>query len=281
MKKALGGLLLIVLTGALAVSVSLGQGTPSTDEILDRIDAEADRLLGDGLIALFRTYNEYDDGTDYETLTAALQAPDKSLMYILEPWDAEGQVYLVVVETDEAGEETTRIWYYSPYIYAVPKEMVSEEERRSGFGGSAMSFESMADEDVRADYDTVLLGEEALPVGDVERMTYVIEATAKPGIEDEFVRTVMWVDSEAFVVLKMEGYNEVGNKTLTMSVAELGEFEGIVTTDVMIVDNRRLGTTSTYTISDRRRPEGGFPEGLFTPEGVVAFDPADWGFSTE
>ena len=281
MKKGLISVLTIALLGLLATSVSFAQETPSVDEILDNLDAEGDLLLGDGIIARLHTFNEYDDGTDSETVTAALQAPDKSLMYILEPWDAEGQVYLMVVEPDELGEQKTRVWYYSAYIYSEPKEMVSEEERRSGFGGSAMSFESMGDEDMRDDYDIVILREESLSIEGVNRTAYVLEATARPETDDEFARTLMWVDKEAFVVLKMEGYNEVGEKTLTMDVAELNEFEGLVTADVMIVDNRRLGTRSTYTISDRRRPEGGFPEDLFTPEGVVQFDPADWGFPTE
>jgi hypothetical protein len=268
----------VLLLGVLIGAAALGQDELTADEILDRMQDESDRLMGNGTIALLRMLNEYDDGTDYETVAAALQAPDKNLTYFLEPWDLEETMYLTVTEVNEQGEEESKIWYYAPYVYDKPKEIVSEEERKGGFAGSAMSMETMAEEDVRADYDIVLLGEETLTIDEQERIAYVIESTAKPNVEAEYPRTVMWVDAEVFTVLKMEGYNELGELTFTMDAVHLGTFEDTAVVDGFHVDNRRLKTTTTITISDRRRPEGGFPDDLFTSEGIMGFDPAEWGF---
>jgi len=251
----------------------------TANEILDRMDEEAERMLGDGMIVVLGIHNESDDKTSTDRKMGILQAPNKSLSYFIEPWDWEGSIILSVTAQDEEGKTKTRIWFYVPLVYPEGKELINEEERSQGFADSAMSMERMAEEDTRNDdYDSTLIGQETLTIGDQERTAYVIESIAIPDADVDETRSVMWVDAEAYVMLKVEGYNELGVRTTTMNVLELGEFEGTLVTDVIHVDSRTAGVISTYTILEQRRVEGGFPEGVFDSANLPAFDPSEWGF---
>ncbi len=261
-------LMALLLIGGAALAQEL-----TADDILDRMEAESDVLAEGSMIIQMRFDNVYSDGTTASNTFAGLSKPNMSLMYFLEPEDVRGTIFLTL--DPEAEGANTRLWLYLPLL-GIPKELVSEEARGGSFAGSSISYEDIGGDDQREDYDAVLIGEEVVTVGNEDRIAYVIESTAKPDADEDIVRTVLWVDKENFVMLKMEAYNDLGSLEQTLNVIELGEFEGHLVVDGMHARDVLEESETTITFLERRRPDGEIPDEVFDPETLASFDPAAW-----
>ena len=262
-------LIALLLIGGTALAQDL-----TTDDILDRMETEGDVLAEGSMIGQMRFDNVYSDGTTASNTFAGLSKPGKSLMYFREPEDVRGTIFLTLDPEEENAD--TRLWLYLPLL-GIPKELVSEEDRGGSFAGSSISYEDISSDDQREDYDAVLIGEEVVAVGNEDRTAYVLESTAKPDADEDIVRTVLWVDKESFVMLRMEAYNDLGNLEQTLDVIELGEFEGHLVVDGMLARNVLEESETTITFLERRRPADEIPDEVFDPETLVSFDPAAWG----
>jgi len=265
----------IGLTLLSVLLIAVAAAALTADEIMDKVDAEADALAEGSMVSIIRFDNIYSDGTTGSNLFGSLSIPNRSLIYFIEPADVAGTVFLTH-ESDE-DDVDARLWLYLPFI-GISKELVSEDERGGSFAGSALSYSDLGDREGRADYDAVLLGEEEVVIGDQTRTAYKIESTAKAGADVDNPRAVIWIDTEFFIMLKMESYNDLGNLDTTMDILELGEFEGKLTTDVMLATNHSDGSTTTITILEQHRPEAEISEDVFLPENIPAFDASTWGF---
>jgi hypothetical protein len=264
------GALTAALLGVLAVGLT-------ADEILDRMDAEADALAEGSMVSIIKFHNDFADGTDNEYRFGSLSKPGFSLIFFIEPLELRGSVFLTHDAQEEG--EGNRLWMYFPFFGSQPpKQLITEEDRSGSFADSSLSFEDIGDQDRRKDYDAVVLREEDLVVGDLTRTAYVIESTAKPAADVDTVRTVIWVDAEFFVMLKVESHNDLGNLDSTMEVMKLGEFEGKLTTYEMLATDVLEGSSTTITFLDRYRPDAEIPDEVFSVESVNSFDPTVWGF---
>jgi len=264
------GMTLLAVTLLSVASVAL-----TADEILDMVEVEADALAEGSMVSIIRFDNVYGDGTTGTNLFGSLSIPNRSLIYFIEPTDVLGTVFLTH-EFDEEGVDS-RLWLYLPLL-GLPKELVSEDERGGSFAGSSLSYSDLGDRDGEDDYDSVLLGEEDLVIGDLTRTAYKIESTAKPGADVDDPRNVMWIDTEFLFMLKVESYNDLGNLSSTMDIIEMGEFESKLTAKVMLATDHSAGSTTTITILEQRRPDTEVAEAVFLPENIQAFDPVLWGF---
>ena len=273
MFRKIASITLIILSVAL---IGWSAVAETADEILDRMDAEADALAEGSLISIIRFDNVYGDGTSASNLFGSLSIPDHSLIYFIEPLDVAGTIFLTIESEEE--DEDARLILYLPFIGA-PKELVSEEERGGSFAGSALSYSDLGDREGRADYDAVLLGEEELDIDGQSRTAYKIESTAKPGVDVDAPRSILWIDTEFLIMLKLESYNDLGNLDTSMEVLELGEFEGKLTADVMLATSHSDDSTTTITVLEQRRPAGAISPDVFLPENLGAFDAAAWGFA--
>lgn len=262
-------LMALLLSGGATLAQDL-----TVDDILDRMETEGDVLAEGSMVVQMRFDNVYSDGTTASNTFAGLSKPNKSLMYFLEPEDVRGTIFLTLDPEEEDAD--TRLWLYLPLL-GIPKELVSEEARGGSFAGSSISYEDIGGDDQREDYDAVLIGEEVVTVGNEDRTAYVLESTAKPDADEDIVRTVLWVDKENFVMLRMEAYNDLGNLEQTLDVIELGEFEGHLVVDGMLARDVLEESETTITFLERRRPAGEIPDEVFDPETLVSFDPAAWG----
>ncbi len=265
--------LLLVLVMILATGVSAMALT--ADEILDQMNAEADALAQGGMVSTIRFENAYDDGTTAANLFGSLSKPGYTLIYFIEPADVQGTIFLTHEAQGENG--SARLWLYLPLL-GIPKELVSDEERGGSFAGSSLSYEDLGDETRRADYDATLIREETLTIDGQALDSYVIESVAKEDADVATTRTLLWVEKNDFVMLKMEGYNDLGNLESTMNVVKLGRFEGKITADALLAEDLEAGSSTTVTFEDRHRPAEPIPTDLFAPENLPAFDPAAWGF---
>lgn len=250
----------------------------TADEIMDRVDAEADAQAAGSMVSIIRFDNVYGDSTTGSNLFGSLSIPNRSLIYFIEPTDVAGTIFLTL-ESDDT-EVDAQLWLYLPFI-GIAKELVSEDERGGSFAGSALSYSDLGDREGRADYDAVLLDDEEIVIGELTRMAYKIESTAKPGTDVDNPRSIVWIDTEFLIMLKVESYNDLGNLDTTMDVLSLGEFEDKLTVTEMLATNHSDGSTTTITILEQRRPETEVSEDVFVPENLKAFDAAMWGFSNE
>jgi len=272
MKRAWMSMLAAV---SLLVLVGLSASALTADEILDAIDLAEDQLVEGGLLATVRIENEHSDGTTSGYTVYGVSIPSRRLMYFAEPFLDEGITYLFVDEL-VAGKTETRFWLYLP-VFGLVKELVSEEDLGGGFAGSSLSLSDVGGEETRADYDTIVLREEMLSVGEDERTAYVLEMTRKPDADRDSARVMMWVDAESFTTLKVESYNDAGTLASRMDVLVLVDFDGQTTwAGLRSIDES--GNQSTFTYTDRRRPETLIPEDLFTTDALGSFVPSDWGF---
>jgi len=247
----------------------------TADEILDLVDVEADALAEGSMVSIIRFDNVYGDGTTGSNLFGSLSIPNFSLIYFIEPIDVARTIFLTI-ESDDADVDA-QLFLYLPFI-GVTKELVSEDERDGSFAGSSLSYSDLGDRDGDNDYESVLLGEEKLVIGDQTRTAYKIESTAKVGADVDNPRNILWIDTEFFIMLKMEAYNDLGNLSSTMDIVELGEFEGKLTANVMLAADVSEGSTTTITILEQRRPETEISQDVFLPENIPAFDAVFWGF---
>lgn len=259
----------VVLLGLTAAALT-------ADEIMEMVDAEADTLAAGSMISIIRFDNVYGDGTTGSNLFGSLGIPNRSLIYFIEPLDVAGTIFLTHESDDD--DIDARLWLYLP-VLGEPKELVSEEQRGSSFAGSALSYSDLGDREGRADYDAVLIGEEAVVIGDQTRTAYKIESTAKPDADVDNPRSIVWIDTEFLIMLKVESYNDLGNLDTTMEVLALGEFEGKLTTNEMLATNHSDGSTTTITILEQRRPDFEVTEDVFLPDNIPTFDAALWGFA--
>jgi len=267
-KRVFGWTLVAVL---LAGGVGLAQDL-TADDILDRMEEESDALAQGSMISKMRVDVNHPDGTTTWQTSAVLSKPDRTLIYQLEPEDDEGSMWLIVEQEDD----DSRLWMYLPAL-GIAKELVTEEQRGGSFAGSSISLEDIGGGDQSEDYDAVLVGEEALTIDEEERTAYVVESTAKPDANEDIVRTVLWVDKESFVMLKMEGYNDLGNLEQTLDVLALAEFEGHLIAEQMVSRDVLEESQTTITILERRRSAEEIPDEGFDPENLASFDPTAWG----
>ena len=268
------GLLLIAALWA----VPLAAAGMTGDEILQRVDAEAEALAAGSLISIVQFDNVYADGTTSSNVFAGLGKknegePEESLIYFREPEDVAGTIFLSV---KPVGEDA-RMWLYLPAL-GMAKELVADQQKQS-FAGSTFSYKDMGNRSYADKYSAELVGEESVTVGDELRECYVLKLTAKPDADADYPTGKAWVDKESFLMLKSEDYNESGKLERTVDVLSLTTFDGQLLAGKMLATNALDGSSTTITFVKRERPEGEIPDSVFDPDNLETLDPAVYGLN--
>ena len=269
------GVTLLLAMGIAMVASALSELTG--DEILLRIEAQEDLVMGGDIVSIIRFENAYSDGaTTFNTFGMLGRRRegegDRTLIYFVEPEDVQGTLF-VSIDTEE---EEARLWLYLPALGSA-KELVSEEQEES-FAGSTFSYREAGGGSTSDDCTARIVGEDTVQVGDQVMGCYLLDLTAKPGADVDYPRERMWVDKEHWLPLKVESYDELGTLDRTMEVLELGEFDGMVVVRVTVAEDVLEGDSTTITFLDRSCPEEGIPAEIFEPENLSDFDSTDWGF---
>ncbi|MEW5825720.1 MAG: outer membrane lipoprotein-sorting protein [Candidatus Bipolaricaulota bacterium] len=269
---------------ALFLFAAAASGLAQTgDEILDRMQ-DAFSIGGaesrEGILLSLDVANVYATGVTTDVrMAVAAQSDDAgtshALMYFL-GGDDEGLIFLL--ETPENDATATRMWLYIS-SFGLTKELISEEDQSGSFAGSTLTYEDIAGAgDLQDDYTASVLREETLVVGEESREVWVLELTPRGGPDAEFARILLWVDQEADLFLRLEGYAETGALAKQISVERLGEFEGRRVPEEMVGRDLGSGDVSTLWLSGLRRPDASLSAETFDPQNLDAFDPAAYGF---
>ena len=262
------------LAVAVVLFAGLAAAALTADEILDRMEVEGDKLAEGSMVGTMRFDTTHRDGTTTGNLFGMLSKPNYALIYFIEPADVAGTIFLTH-EIDDGSN--SRLWLFLPLL-GIPKEMVSDEERGGSFAGSSMSYDDLGGESDRDDFvATVLSEEEKLVIGEETRTAYVIESIAKEGVDTETPRSIVWVDTDAFLMLKAESYNDLDNLSTTIEVVSLTEFDGMLTFSEMLSTDVLEESSTLIAVVERHRPDAELPDELFDPENLAGFDPAAWG----
>jgi len=278
------------LVGLMALGAGLAAFSITADEILDEmenvfsVDA-ADEL---GVLATMTMHNDYGNNVTSEYMLHVLELTtidaeqpedvDETshvLMYFA-GGDEDGSIFLMQTPEDDALD--SRMWLYLPEL-GLTKELVSDEEQSGSFAGSSMSFGDLGGTGgLRDDYDAVILREETFDVDGETHDVWVLELTAKPDVNADYARVLLWVEKADYLTLRMESYNDLDALESDMTFLVLGEFEGDPTPEVIRSIDYDEGTTSTVTISNLHRPAAPLTIDLFDPANLGAFDLTGFGF---
>ncbi len=256
------------LTGDEILARASEQGTLTAEgSRINRVSFDILSKDGSTLSREFAFFGKQEDGE-----------PDKLLIYFLAPELERGTIFLSLDPVDPV--EDTRLWLLLSALGQV-KELVSENDRNAGFAGSNLQNDQIGGGlDFSDDYAGELLGEEELTVtwlGEAQtRTAYQVALTAKPEADVDFPSGTVWIDTEAFVVLRGELINKADQLEQVSTADDFIAFDGSIEPNVLVVENVLEDSRTTISISDRRTVDE-LPDDIFTPEALPEFDPADFG----
>jgi hypothetical protein len=223
-----------------------------------------------------------DDGTVAERTFAFLgkrevAQDDKLLIYFLEPELERGTIFLSL-DPNEPAEET-KLWLFLS-AFGQTKELVSEQDRDAGFGGSDLQNDQIGGGfDFGDDYSGEFLAEEAITATwlgqEQARPAFKVALTRLPGSDVDFPEGTAWFDSETFLLLKAEFTNDLGKLEQRFAADDVVSFEGNVEPNVVVVENVLEGSQTTISISERSRLD--LSDELFDPQNLPVFDPGLFG----
>ncbi len=280
MKKAfltIFGALLFLSGILLATAQSL-----SADEIL-REAAQIGPFSQDGgrLNVLTFTITD-DDGTTVERSFAAISKqeaaqPDKLLIYFLEPELDRGTMFLAIDPEDPT--EKSKLWLYLSAFGQV-KELVSDQDRNAGFGGSDLQNDQMSGGfDLSKDYSGQLVAEEQLSLRwlgqEGARTVLKIALTQRPGTDVDFPTASVWIDEETFLIVKIAYNNTLDQVEQIIDMDDVIAFEGEVEPNVVTVRSVLKGGQTVITLGERSKLD--LADDVFSPENLSGFEPEQYG----
>jgi outer membrane lipoprotein-sorting protein len=114
-----------------------------------------------------------------------------------------------------------QLWTYSPSVDRTIQ--IAGHMLRQSVMGSDMSYEDLMEDPKLVNlYDAKVSGEETLR----ERLCWVIQLTAKSGVDPAYHSRKIWVDKERFLVLKEERYATSGKLLKTTEVTKTASMNG-------------------------------------------------------
>ncbi len=157
------------------------------------------------------------------------------------------------------------LWLFSPSAESEVK--LSGDMLDQGMGGSDFSYRDMLENLHLLDlYNVNKIGTETLG----GRSCYVLELTAKKGVEVSYYRRKMWVDEERFVQLKEELYAPSG-KLLKVSTSEkVEQFGSRYYPTIVVMEDKIRKNSNTRMIIDKIQFDMDIPAGTFTRQRLTS-----------
>jgi outer membrane lipoprotein-sorting protein len=152
-----------------------------------------------------------------------------------------------------------QLWTYSPSVDRTIQ--IAGHMLRQSVMGSDMSYEDLMEDPKLVNlYDAKVSGEETL----IERPCWVIQLTAKSGVDPAYHSRKIWVDKERFLVLKEERYATSGKLLKTTEVTKVASMNGrwIAERAVFRDALKNEGGTEFVTVSVEF--DGKIPEHVFS-----------------
>lgn len=171
----------------------------------------------------------------------------KTILFFLQPSNVRGTGFLIW--NYGSAEQQDDQWLYLPALRKVRR--VSAADRGDYFLGTDFTYEDMKLEGKfePADYNFELAGEEEL---DGVNALKVVGIPKNDEIARElgYSKTVSWVDSGNWMLLKADFYGLKGKLLKTMTASDIAEIDGIWTRHSLMMENHQTGHSTEFTFSD-------------------------------
>jgi outer membrane lipoprotein-sorting protein len=173
-------------------------GDPTGPEILVKVD-QALNAFKDAVFESRLLVKQPSGEAREFGFTTYQKGSQKRLVRFTAPGDVKGMGVLV--------ESQDTMYVFLPGFQKVRR--MGTHVKNQTFMGSDFSYDDMSQTSYGASYEAKLVGQEA--------NTYVIELSAKPGLDIEFPRLKMWIDKTMFHPMKIE-YNDASGKKLKTEI---------------------------------------------------------------
>ncbi len=168
----------------------------------------------------------------------------KSYIRFIEPPDIEGTAFLSW--ENKEGDDTQ--YLYLPALGRARRIVSSQKSLR--FVNTDFTYEDMQRRRPEKD-DHKLLREEVWN----NRMCYVVESIPR-GNSSQYLKRVVWIDKERFMVLRVEFYNQKGERFKEMRVEEVKSCQGIWTAMVTVMEDFKRRHKTVMRVLDVKYNQG-------------------------
>jgi outer membrane lipoprotein-sorting protein len=255
MKKIIGNswvFILSIVLSAVAVMPAIKAAGMSPQEILAKVDAN-------------HKYN-----TSYSESRMEITIGSRKVTKNLRSW-SEGGVDKAFAEFLDKRDQSRMLklkddlWLFSPSAESEVK--LSGDMLNQGMGGSDYSYRDMLENlHLLELYNVKLLGEESAD----GRACFVLELTAKSGVEVSYYRRKMWVDQERFIQLREELYAPSGKLLKVSTTEKVEQFGSRWYATVAVMEDKIRKNSNTRMLIDKIQFDVAIPAGTFTRQHLTS-----------
>ena len=172
----------------------------------------------------------------------------KYYIYFQRPADVNKMVFMVWKHLDRDDDR----WVYLPALDLVKR--IASKEKRTSFVGSHFFYEDVSGRNVEADVHELV---------DTTKNYYVLKNTPKKPEAAEFAHFTMWIHRGTFIPVKIEYYNDRGEKYRVYEALKVETIQGYPTVTQSRMKDLRIGGETLLQYRDVQY-DIGLPEGIFT-----------------
>jgi outer membrane lipoprotein-sorting protein len=143
-------------------------------------------------------------------------------------------------------------WLYLPALDLVKR--IASKEKRTSFVGSDFLYEDVSGRNINADTHELV---------DTTQNYYVIKNTPKEPEAVEFAHFTMWVHRSTFLPIKIEYYNDKGEKYREYEALKVEIIQGLPTVTQSLMKDMRVGGETLLQYRNVQY-DIGLPEEIFT-----------------
>lgn len=172
----------------------------------------------------------------------------KYYVYFQRPADVNKMAFMVWKHLDRDDDR----WLYLPALDLVKR--IASKEKRTSFVGSHFFYEDVSGRSIEADVHELV---------DTTKNYYLLRSTPKKPEAAEFAYFTMWIHRGTFVPVKIEYYNDRGEKYRVYEALKIETIQGYPTVTQSRMKDLRIGGETLLQYRDVRY-DIGLPEDIFT-----------------
>jgi outer membrane lipoprotein-sorting protein len=172
----------------------------------------------------------------------------KYYVYFHRPADVNKMVFMVWKHLDRDDDR----WLYLPALDLVKR--IASKEKRTSFVGSDFLYEDVSGRNINADTHELV---------DTTQNYYVIKNTPKEPEAVAFAYFTMWVHRSTFLPIKIEYYNDKGEKYREYEALKVETIQGLPTVTQSRMKDMRVGGETLLKYRNVQYNIG-LPEEIFT-----------------
>ncbi|MGD9022659.1 MAG: outer membrane lipoprotein-sorting protein [Deltaproteobacteria bacterium] len=172
----------------------------------------------------------------------------KYYVYFNRPADVNKMAFMVWKHVDKDDDR----WLYLPALDLVKR--IASQEKRTSFVGSHFFYEDVSGRDINADVHELV---------NTTENYYVLKNTPKEPEAAEFAQYTMWIHRSTFLPVKIEYFNDRGEKYREYEALKVETIQGFPTVIESRMKDMRIGGETLLQYRDVQY-DIGLPEDIFT-----------------